>query len=284
MSMSMRSADIPEWVSDFFSGNNGKGLASSFDREIVTHLIERSEEMKTVWEEIERKVPPHNTVGRGNILWTIIDAAVLWNESAAREERKNPKRLKTLQDEIITTSEKLIELLNRFSDIKENGRATSNAYFNLLYLIERATGETIQPSEVNLTDLTTKEICYYLNKTRQSVFSANYDILEKADFQQLLTVLSDEMSANPPLPHSVEDEVVLSFQKSSPMDFIRYLLTKLESCKERCRSLPQDFALTNKAVITITECALNLDRSLSEDYVTKAKKSLAENKGPEDLN
>src|SRR3989304_8330598 len=90
-----RNQDDFQWVSDFFND-----LISPHDIEISKRLIDRKEEMKSVYEEIDKKMaklsPPLGIIPdkhADSILWAIIDGAVLYDKKAAKDTRERYKRL-----------------------------------------------------------------------------------------------------------------------------------------------------------------------------------------------
>lgn len=243
--------------------------------------------MKFVYAEIEKKMArmaphvmkgmerfPHTLVGiwpythAHGMLLTIIDGAKYYNEKAARDVREERRMLNDLRKGVIKSSEKIINLLSRIEQIREKGRMSPRAATDVFDLIERAGRENF---------LFNSHIAPIIAQTRGFDSDRYYP-----DLKGVLGALIDEFKESTPGPNNPWDAVVFTHQKTSPADFIRYLLDalrelrRISSKKERyVPNFEKMFALSNKSVVVITQCALNLaNNSLSEDYVTKVKQSL----------
>lgn len=143
---------LPRWVSKFFDT-----LTSPKDKQIVKRLVERNDEMKAVYAEIEKKMArmaphvmkgmerfPHPLVGiwpythAHEMLSAIIDGAKFYTERAARDAREQRRILNDLRKAVIKSTEKLIGLLTRIEQIQEKGRMSSEAATDVFDLIDRA--------------------------------------------------------------------------------------------------------------------------------------------------
>lgn len=274
--------NLPRWVSEFFDR-----LTSPKDKQIVKRILERNDEMKDVYAEINKKMArlaphvvdrmesfPHSLVGvwpythAQGMLSAIIDGAKYYNEKAARDTREERRTLNDLRKAVIKSTEKLIELLTRLEQIQERGRMSPRATTNVFDLIERAGRENL---------LFKSYIGPIIGQTRSFDPDKYYP-----NFKELLLTLIEEFKESTPGPNNLWDAAVFIHQKTSPADFIRYFLKALKELRRisskkegHLPNFDKMFDLSNKTVVVITQCALDLPNdSLSEDYVTKVKQSL----------
>lgn len=274
--------DLPSWVSEFFDS-----LASSKDKQIVQRILERNDEMKEVYVEIGKKMvrfapdvvdlmerSPHSTVGiwpythAHGMLMAIIDGAKFYNEKESRDTREERRALNDLRKAVIKSAKKLIEQLTRLEQIQERGRMSHRATTNVFDLMERAGRENLQFKSY---------IAPIIDRTRRFDSDRYYP-----DFKGVLGALIQEFEESTPGPSYLLDAKVFTHQKTSPADFIRYFLEALNELRrvsskteEYIPNFNKMFTLSNKSMVVITQCALDLaNDSLSEDYVTKVKQSL----------
>ncbi len=274
--------NLPLWVPEFFDR-----LTSPKDKQIVKRILERNDEMKAVYAEIEKKIAglaPHvagiierssnSTVGvwpythAHGILMAIIDGARFYNEKATKGAREERRTLNDLRKAVIKSAKKLIEQLTRLEQIQERGRMSHQAATNVFDLMEKAGKENL---------LFKSYIAPIIDRTRGFDSNRYYP-----DFKGLLGALIQEFEESTPGPSNLWDAKVFTRQKTSPADFIRYFLEALNELRrvssrkeEYIPNFNKMFALSNKSVVVITQCALDLPNdNLSEDYITKVKQSL----------
>ena len=274
--------NLPRWVSEFFDR-----LTSPKDKQIVKRILERNDEMKEVYAEIEKKMArlaphvvdrmesfPRPLVGiwpythAHEMLSAIIAGAKFYNEKSARDTREQRRMLNDLRKAVIKSTQKLIDLLTHVEQIQKKGRMSFAAATDVFDLIDRAgTGNLLYEGHIDPIISQTKRFDPYRYYP---------------DFKEVLRALIQEIEETTPGPFYSTDATVFTHQKTSPADFIRYFLEALNELRRVSSNtegyLPnfnKMFILSNKSVVVITQCALDLaNDSLSEDYVTKVKQSL----------
>lgn len=283
--MSIKKQDMPLWAADYLE-KDLIAWPSPAKKEIVRRLICRSEEMRMIYDEIEEQLTldeaPIKKIESDTLLYMIIRAAVYCNpekitiiesESGGEvkrlssafstgEIRQKLKDLEKLDRDIAKTSEKLISMLNARKEIRRTSTIDSKARLNFYDLIHEA-GKKINGFNRHI-----------FPKIKEAGF-LNCNALQYPSLTQILEALVVEMGKKSELDKSgVNLETVLNSQKTSPMDYVCYLLEDIR-LKKACGRLPRGFCLTNKALLTITRCVLDLaDDSLSEDYITDARARL----------
>lgn len=272
-----------DWVDELFNGwqaPSGEMIQTltADQKKIVKRLKARSDEMQPVYEEIEKKIndrtvprqdPLHMdsnvSLGRREVLRTIIDSAVAYEEKKAlRDTRKTDhcqdRNLEGMQAGIYVTAKKLIEQLDSYQEKKENSLLTSEANTDPLYLLKEA-GKTTGAYERKA--LFNKYVFPALKEL------SAYDGRYMPSLQDVLNMLVYEMD-KPIIGRSPDIDAVMASNKTSYLDFVRGFHDCIEQLK-LLYSLPKDFKLTDGNMASMAACALGM-KALNDDSIRKSRK------------
>ena len=257
-----------QWVYDFFAN-----LTEPFEKEIVKQLIHYEGNMADVYEEIHdklAKLPPPPQIYPDKHAWTvlyaIIDTFIFYNPRTARDTRERCQNLKEVDKDIIKTIEQLIELLDYRDKLNARGGVYSEAYTNIFHLIKKAGSSIRLPVEKRY--LFEKYVLPMIQSTGRFDSLRYYPTIK-----EFLEALIHEFEWSEVLPASPEDYAVLSSQKASQMDCIRFLLTRLEACKGI--SLSPEFDLSIESLKIIAECVTEVGLSeFAHTQISRIKNEL----------
>jgi hypothetical protein len=252
------------WVDQFLDR-----VIFPFQKEIADRLREkdRLDEMKTVYDEIEPQMRPLPNIDRlhsaDEILSAIIDGAACYSGKndegvvKAKAERQRMKDIEGLHAEIIEKTRKLIRSLESFNEMQVEGYSLSGAYIDVFHLVKKAgRGDSVFDEKIKPL----------LDAAAYQGFGHN------PSFRDILESLICEIQDAEVYPITDEDAAALYSQKTE-LSFVRYFIMRLH--KARGITIPENLSLTNKSIVAITRCALNLpDDALSESEISQAKSKI----------
>lgn len=259
--------DYYPWVTDFFDNH----LISPKDRKLAEQLRTRHGEMKPVYIEIHEilsRLPLQKLIPERRafpVMDAIIGGVARYGLNVTWSRKEIQSNINDINAEIVTTTLKLIALIDRHEKEQLKGPIISGAYLDIFHLIEHSTREGLRNP---LFDSYIKPI---IQRT------GGFDTRYYPTLQEFLTsIISEIEDQGEPEPISHMDAVVLESQKPSRNDFIRYFNAVVKENIRVC-CLPSEFSISHKAIATITECALGLETgsvdtsSVSKALLTKQK-------------
>jgi hypothetical protein len=211
--------------------------------EVANLLILRESELRDFFGELAQKLT--SDIALGIALDGLISTAAIWNPSqlnAAREERK---QLSQLNQDIAREALALSDLLQRRSSLQEESQFSTTAAYHIVDLFEKAV-----PSHHSFHFWTKKPL-----KAIRTQFSLKY-------WPTLSEVVSAIASDSETATIEADDEMTQAGTQSSrasKADFVRAWLARIEEDSfGGGHSLPDGFSISDSAMASATNCALDL--------------------------
>jgi len=250
------------WADDFYE----LPAPSEEAEAIINRLESKPKTMLEVYKEIEQAITEETcpiadvTLSRQRVLGAIIDCAVICE--AARETRKDKRKLEALQGKIRDKALELYDLLEDFEGMQEDSYVFSDARTHPLVLFRRA-GEETGPRE--------RKFNFQIHikpRLAKAFDDALYSARYMPRFRDMLEVLIDEMASNPPEGLFSEVDAASKTRQASRLDFVRALKNRL--AQERGRNIPEDFDPSDGALEDVTAVVLDLPDVKGESLKRRA--------------
>lgn len=212
-------------------------------------------EMERVYFELER-LPPET---RNEILWQLVLVAAHWNPEKTLKLREQVARGKRMGEEIASKARELASLLrDRAVSCPDIGLPDDSHPVTLM--------EQAQFNDKPLFRLHLEEHLHYL--------AGRYDARYWPPTAALLDALAEAQDVGA-WPCDKTSIAAVSARTHSPSDFVRAVLARLDELPAYLAytpiRLPRGFSLSNEAIASFANAALNLDSPMSADSVRKQR-------------
>ncbi|TNE63821.1 MAG: hypothetical protein EP335_08445 [Alphaproteobacteria bacterium] len=226
---------------------------------LVDILLSRGVEMIEVHDELSRKLTSYQAYS----FWdAILVAATFWNPENSKELLDEQRQLLKLNQDIVTASRKLSELLKKRQELQEKGRFQAHDDLHVVDWIDRAAA-----ANGKYMTFVQQPIQILASRYEQRYWPEMYEVIEA------IGAFASEAEVE---PTDEWTEELISSRKCSVADYVRVLLIAITERKEHQApgyDLPQKFRLTDRAMATLINCTLNLapDDLLSTEYVKRLR-------------
>lgn len=226
---------------------------------VADRLLARGVELKEAYEELHDKLYPHPPTLKV-FLDLLLSTAAFWSPEKIAQARVERDELAGVNRQIARKAEELAELLERRTDLNNTSGFSSETHYHVCDVIEAASGNN-----------------YLFNswvKDRLDALRGQFDLKYWPSLDQFVRTLaadadSASMEATDPLTAAA---TVAS--RPSRADFFKALFAAIEENSARnYGQLPKDFKLTDGALASLANCALDLnpDELADSTYVKRLR-------------
>ena len=226
---------------------------------VIDRLFARRLELVDAYAEIHKKL--HTTAhGIKSILDIVLNVAVLWNPDRVADSRNARERLEAVNSEIAEKAAELAALLDERSEIGNTSGFASDTHYHIAEVIEAASADN--------------GFFQYHLKEELLPLRSRYDLKywpTLADIMRVIALDADcaDTDATDPLTRAAA-----TGSRGSRADFFKALFASMEENSVRNHGhLPQDFRLSDNALASLANCALDLgpDDLLDSIYVKRLR-------------
>ncbi|MBY0239666.1 MAG: hypothetical protein K2X55_10165 [Burkholderiaceae bacterium] len=241
--------------------NIERGILAS-ENAVADRLLARHIELTDAYDELHSKLIPYP--GALHVfIGLILSTAAFWNPEKIRQARAARNELEKVNGQIARTAAELAAMLRQRSDLHDTSGFSSDTHYHVCDVIGAAARDN------HLFTVRVQE--------RLDALSTQFDLKywpTLGDFVQELASDADasELRASDPLTAAATNGT-----RHSLTDFFKALLAAIETNTVRnCGHLPNNFKVTDGALASIVNCALDLDANdiVDSQYVKQLRQRL----------
>ncbi|OSQ46479.1 hypothetical protein [Thalassospira sp. MCCC 1A01428] len=226
---------------------------------VANRLLNRGAEMKEVYEELHAKLHQHPTALQV-FLGLVLSAAAFWSPDKIKEARTARDDLVNTNRQIAKKAAELAALLGKRSELHNTSGFSSDTHYHVCDVIEQAS------------------LHNYLFKSyvqeQLDALRGQFDLKYWPSLSECVQALASdaenaELTATDPLTAAATEAT-----RSSKADFIKALLAAIEeNSAENYGQLPRNFKLTDRALASLGNCAMDLDPDdlLDDAYIKRLR-------------
>ena len=236
------------------------------ENRVIDHLLNRSIEMKSLYDELERKL----TRPQQEILWdALLGAATFWNPESSRALREDKKKLQKLNSDIAKHATKLAQLIREREEICETTGISAYEDYDFLHWVHKA-GEDNHLYQS------------YIQQGIQAL-SGRYDLKYWPEPYAVVEAIGQFANDAEVYENNSWTEELLSSPKHSMADYLRVIIKAIDDRKYHLppeNILPTDFRMSDNALATIINCTLNLEPEdmVSTEYIKRSRQNIRNSK------
>jgi hypothetical protein len=234
------------------------------DNQIIDRLLDRRDEMKSVYEELYVKLK-QNPQLLEHILDILIGIASQWNPEKAKKAREERERLKDVNLQIATKADELAKLVKQRSMLVNTSGFSSGTHHHIINVIREASKQNYN-------------FKYYL-EDKLSALQGRFDGKYWPSLGEIISILAEDAKSADIIANDPVTEAMTVGIRPSLSDYYRAILEGVEmNYQKNYGLLPNDFSLTDNAIATFTNCSLELHDNLSESTAVKSLRSREQKK------
>lgn len=212
---------------------------------VADRLLARSVELKDAYRELHEKLHPHPPALKV-FMEILLSTAAFWSPEKIAQARVERDELTKVNRQIARKAEELAELLERRTDLHDTSGFSSETHYHVCDVIEAA-------SEHN-----------YLFRTwlkeRLDALRGQFDLKYWPSLDQVVRELAADANSAGMEPTNPLTAAATVASRPSRADFFKALFAAIEENSARNHGqLPKDFKLTDGALASLANCALDLE-------------------------
>jgi hypothetical protein len=222
---------------------------------IIDRLLERRVEMLDVYSELLKKLPKRE-IALESVLGLVLSTAAIWSPQKIAKVRDQRAELSEINQIIATKAAELADLLEKRDVLQNLGGFYSDTHYSICKVIEDAS-ERNHLYQFYVHDKLSQLYGQYDLKYWPSLAKCVKEVAADADTAIVEAVDSITAAATSSSRHSLAD-------------FVRALFAAIEENVQAIHSgFPEGFKLTDSAIATITNCALDMgaDELVDASYI-----------------
>ncbi len=227
------------------------------ENEVIDRLLARGNELESAYQEIHQKLSRHHNALE-EFLRRLLSTAAFWNPEDMKAARIDRNRLIEVNRQITEKASELSRLLNERSGLHNHSGFAGNTHHHVCEVIEAA-------SEHN--PLFGMEVGEEFRRLYYQYDLKYWPSLSEFMMELSLDAHDLEIKATDPLTQAATES-----SRSSKGDFLRAFIASIEE-GSTCAfgRLPSDLRITDNAMASLINCALDLDTEelASADYVKR---------------
>jgi len=234
---------------------------------VIDRLFARRLELVDAYAEIHKKLHMR-AYGIKSILDIVVSVAVLWNPDRVADSRNARERLEAVNGEIAERAAELAALLDERSEIGNTSGFASDTHYHIAEVIEAASADN--------------GFFQYHLKEELLPLRSRYDLKYWPSLADIVRVIAQDANyadtdATDPLT-----QAAATGSRGSRADFFKALFASIEENSVRNHGyLPRDFKLSDNALASLANCALDLgpDDLVDSAYVKRLRQRERERDG-----
>ncbi len=229
--------------------NQAKGILPS-ENAVSRNLLARGHEMNELYDEFASRGWSRKTIEQ--CLRIVLSTMAHWKPDQLAQAREEKRQLDGANARIAKVSEELATLLLQREELHNTSGFGSNTHYCIMDLIMDA-GRQVPSFEGRVKELLVP-------------IQGQYDLKYWPSIDQVIAALGKDAEAAQSYPHDSLTEAGTESVRPSISDTVRALIRAIEEQRDRvdCR-IPSDFAISDKGLATVLNCALNLDTDKLKD-------------------
>ena len=229
------------------------------ENRIIDRLLDRRLELVDAYAEIHQKLV-NREYGIKTILGVVVTAAAFWNPDAVAEAREGRARLREVNREIAEVASQLADLLDERSHLHNHSGFASNTHYHIARVIDAASCQN----------------GFYLSFLKDELkrLRGQFDLKywpNLGDIARVMSIDAEEADTDATDPLT---KAATTGQRGSRADFFKALFESIsENCECSHAHLPHGFALSDRALASFANCALDLgpDDLVDDAYVKRLR-------------